>query len=226
MDLEMHAYERPLAVTPGGIPEVVPKWQDTHAMRADTCVSQLGKWIRTDLGARTFQGLGKNSPAREQVVRRITRDLRTQHILEDLVCDSLSQVPLHRRCLPECSPSTSHTRDIVTTFVYRLLPRLTTSTPSLLDCPPSQFPSGGCTKHDSFKRPAAQATQAHMYIAFGGSVRIARVSACPRKGEASVAVSATCLSTSVPHSSGTCLETGIYTTVSCGSRAHLAERKD
>ena len=59
-------------------------------------------------------------------------------------------------------------------------------------------------------------------IAFGGSVRIARVSACLRKGraslfkreldQASVAVSATCLSTSVPHSSGTCLETGIYTT--------------
>ena len=73
-------------------------------------------------------------------------------------------------------------------------------------------------------------------IAFGGSVRIARVSACLRKGraslfkreldQASVAVSATCLSTSVPHSSGTCLETGIYTTVSCGSRARLAERKD
>ena len=50
-------------------------------------------------------------------------------------------------------------------------------------------------------------------IAFGGSVRIARVSACLRKGraslfkreldQASVAVSATCLSTSVPHSSGT-----------------------
>ena len=33
-----------------------------------------------------------------------------------------------------------------------------------------------------------------------------------RQGKASVAVSATCLSTSVPHSSGTCLETGIYTT--------------
>ena len=76
-------------------------------------------------------------------------------------------------------------------------------------------------------------------IAFGGSVRIERVSACLRKGraslfierereryQASAAVSATCLSTSVPHSSGTCLETGIYTTVSCGSRALLAERKD
>ena len=143
LDLEMHAYERPLAVTPGGTLEVVPNWQDTHAMHTNTCVSQLGKWIRTDLGVRTFQGLGKNSPAREQVVRRITRDLRTQCFLEDLICDSLSQVQLHRRCLPECSPSTSHTRDIVTTFVYRLLPRLTASTPSMLDCPPSQFPWGG-----------------------------------------------------------------------------------
>ena len=36
------------------------------------------EWIRTDLGVRTFQGLGKNSPAREQAVRRITRDLCTQ----------------------------------------------------------------------------------------------------------------------------------------------------
>ena len=58
-------------------PEAVPDWQDTHAMHAflgDRC---LGKWIRTDLGVRTFQGLGKNGPAREQVVRRITRDLHT-----------------------------------------------------------------------------------------------------------------------------------------------------
>ena len=120
LDLELHAYERPLAVTPGGTPEVVPNWQDTHVMHTTTCASHLGKWIRTDLGARTLQGLGENSPAREQVVRRITRDLCTQCILEDLICDSLNQVPLHRRCLPECSPSTSHTRDIVTTFEYRL----------------------------------------------------------------------------------------------------------
>ena len=52
------------------------------------------------------------------------------------------------------------------------------------------------------------------------------LSSAEKQSKASVAVSATCLSTSVPHSSGTCLETGIYTTVSCGSRAHLAERKD
>ena len=68
-------------------------------MHASTFASHLGKWICTDLGVRTLQGLGKNSPTREQVVRRITRDLRTQCILEDLLCDSLHQVPLHRRCL-------------------------------------------------------------------------------------------------------------------------------
>ena len=49
---ELHAYECPLAVAPGGAPEVVPNWQDTHAMHTNTCVSHLGKWIRTDLGAR------------------------------------------------------------------------------------------------------------------------------------------------------------------------------
>ena len=56
-----------------------------HAFFGDHC---LGKWIRTDLGVHTFQGLGENSPAREQVVQRITRDLHTRHVLEDLLCDS------------------------------------------------------------------------------------------------------------------------------------------
>ena len=96
------AYERPLAVTPFGTPEVVPDWKETHAMQAllgDRC---LGQWIRTDLGVRTFQGVGRNGPTREQVVRRITKDLHTRDISEDLLCDSQSQVPLHRRCLPEC----------------------------------------------------------------------------------------------------------------------------
>ena len=32
LDLDLHVYERPLAVTPFGTPEVVPDWQDTHAM--------------------------------------------------------------------------------------------------------------------------------------------------------------------------------------------------
>ena len=49
LDLEMHAYERPLAVTPGGTLEIVPNWQDTRAMHAITCASQLGKWIRTEV---------------------------------------------------------------------------------------------------------------------------------------------------------------------------------
>ena len=49
---------------------------DTHAIALSTRPqSQLGKWIRTDLAVRTFQGLSKNSPSREQVARRSTRDL-------------------------------------------------------------------------------------------------------------------------------------------------------
>ena len=62
-----------------GTPEPVPDWQDTHAVSLIMPLrSQIGKWIRTDLGVRAFQGLGKNSPSREQVVRRIARDFCTQ----------------------------------------------------------------------------------------------------------------------------------------------------
>ena len=53
------------------------------------------------------------------------------------------QVPLHRRCLPECGPSMSHTRDIQTTFVYCLFPRLHRSDVHPLGLRPSRFPSGG-----------------------------------------------------------------------------------
>ena len=112
-------------------------------MHALTHHSSLGKWIRTDLGVRTFQGLGKNSPTREQVVRRITRDLHTKHILEFLTCDSHLQVPLHRKCLPDCGPTSCHTRDIDTTFVYRLIPRLSDPLAPHEDLPPSRLPSGG-----------------------------------------------------------------------------------
>ena len=78
LELALHSYERPLAVSPFGTPEPVPDWQDTHAMSLTMPIcSQLGKWTRTDLGVRTYQGLGKNSPSREQVVRHITRDLHT-----------------------------------------------------------------------------------------------------------------------------------------------------
>ena len=34
LELEMHSHERPLAVSPFGKPELVPDWQDTHAMNA------------------------------------------------------------------------------------------------------------------------------------------------------------------------------------------------
>ena len=143
LDLDLQVYERPLAVTPFGTPEVVPDWQDTHAMHAflgDPC---LGKWIRTDLGVRTFQGLGRNGPAREQVFRRVTRDLHSRHVLENLLCDSHLQVPLHRRCLPACGPTACLTRDIQTTFVYRLFPRFNGPDVPPPELRPSRFPSGG-----------------------------------------------------------------------------------
>ena len=111
-----------------------------HAFLGDRC---LGKWIRTDLGVRAFQGLGRNGPTREQVVRRVTRDLHTRCVLEGLLCDSHLPVPLHRKCLPACGPTQPHTRDIQTTFVFRLFPRL--HGPDVLPegLHSSRFPSGG-----------------------------------------------------------------------------------
>ena len=117
LEMDLQAYERPLAVTPFGAAELVPDWHDSHAMSAYVPPSYLGHWIRTDLGVRTFQGLGKNAPLREQVVRRLTRDADTHQVLESLPCELHLQVPLHRRCLPGCGPQTSATRDIQTTFV-------------------------------------------------------------------------------------------------------------
>ena len=116
---------------------------NTHAMHAflgDRC---LGQWIRTDRGVRTFQGLGRNGPTREQVVRRIAKDLHTRHVLEDLLCDSHLQVPLHCKCLPDCDPTMSHSRDIQTTFVYRLFPRFHGPDVLPLGLRSSRFPSGG-----------------------------------------------------------------------------------
>ena len=141
--LGLQVYERPLAVTPFGTPEDVPDWQETHAMHTLTKQSHFGKWIRTDLGVRTFQGLGKNSPLKEQAVHRITRDLHTKNILEFLTCDSHLQVPLHRKCLPDCGHTSYHTRDIETTFVYRLLPRLTDAVVPHVDLSPFACSFGG-----------------------------------------------------------------------------------
>ena len=36
LDLDLHVYERPLAVTPFGTPEVIPEWQETQCMRLRT----------------------------------------------------------------------------------------------------------------------------------------------------------------------------------------------
>ena len=66
----------------------VPDWDDTHAMSLQArSQSQRGKWIRNDSGVRAFQGLGKNSPSREQAVRRITRGLPTHLLIESLDYD-------------------------------------------------------------------------------------------------------------------------------------------
>ena len=143
LDLDLYTYERPLAVTPFGVQEHVPDWQDSHAMSAYVPPSQLGQWVRTDLGVRTFQGLGKNAPLRAQVVRRLTQDVHTNQILESLPCEPPLQVPLHRRCLPGCSPQSHATRDIKTTFVYRLNPSLLLPNISSRELSPAPFPSGG-----------------------------------------------------------------------------------
>ena len=144
LEMELQTYERPLAVTPFGAPEHVPDWQDSHAMSAYVPPSSLGRWIRTDLGVRTFQGLGRNAPLREQVVRRLTRDAHTHQIIESLPCDIHLQVPLHRRCLPGCGPQTSATRDIFqTTFIYRLQPPFRLPRVPFRALSPAPFPSGG-----------------------------------------------------------------------------------
>ena len=62
LEMDLQVYERPLAVTPFGTPEIVPDWQDSHAMSALVPSSRLGQWIRTDLGVPAFQGLGKTVP--------------------------------------------------------------------------------------------------------------------------------------------------------------------
>ena len=143
LEMELQTYERPLAVTPFGAPEHVPDWQDSHAMSAYVPPSHLGHWIRTDLGVRTFQGLGRNAPLREQVVRRLARDAHTHQILESLPCDVHLQMPLHRRCLPGCGPLTSATRDIQTTFIYRLQPPFRLPCVQFRELSPAPFPSGG-----------------------------------------------------------------------------------
>ena len=113
LEMDIQAYERPLAVTPFGTPEIVPDWQDSHAMSLPH-VLDIGFALTWDR-VRTFQGLGKNGPKREQVVRRLTRDAHTRQILESLPCELHLQVPLHRRCLPGCGP------DTVLPVTFRLL---------------------------------------------------------------------------------------------------------
>ena len=77
------------------------------------------------------------------MVRRLTRDAHTHQILESLPCEIHLQVPLHRRCLPGCGPQTSATRDIQTSFVYRLQPSLPILCDTTKELSPAPFPSRG-----------------------------------------------------------------------------------
>ena len=44
LEMELQAYERPLACYPFGTPEIVPDWHDSHAMSAYVPPSRLGRW--------------------------------------------------------------------------------------------------------------------------------------------------------------------------------------
>ena len=69
----------------------------------------------------------------------------TCSLIEFLECEPRLQVPLRRRCLPGCGHATPVTRDMETTFVYRLQPRLLGPSPVPLVQSPSLPPSGGKT---------------------------------------------------------------------------------
>ena len=83
--------------------------------------SSLGHWIRTDLGVRII----------------LTRLLNRYPVI------SIYKCLLHRRCLPGCGPQTSATRDIQTTFIYRLQPPFRLPRVPFRELSPAPFPWGG-----------------------------------------------------------------------------------
>ena len=68
--------------------------------------ANLATWVRSDLGVRASQGLGKNGPLWTQAQRRVTHD---RQILEPLDCDNCHTAAIHRSCLPGCGCETSAT---------------------------------------------------------------------------------------------------------------------
>ena len=122
LELDLHSYERPLAASPFGTVELVPDWDDTHAMslraRPKSLIDVHGFEIIWE--SELCKDSEEKLPSWNQVVRRITRDLHTHYLIESLDCDGHPKLVLHRRCLPPgCGRNASATCDIETTFLYR-----------------------------------------------------------------------------------------------------------
>ena len=145
LDLELQVYERPLAVTlsvPLKLFLIGRKL--TQCMHVwETVVSANGFvliWEFARFRVLAEMALQENKWFAVSLIKDLHH---TRHVLEDLLCDSHPQVPLHRRCLPDCGPTMSHSRDIQTMFVYRLFPRFHGPDVLPLGLRPSRFPSRG-----------------------------------------------------------------------------------
>ena len=79
----MESPDEPVSQIEAASPFLAPmkRYQDgkipTQWPPAKPLQAHLGTWIRSDLGVRTFQGLGRNGPVWTQAVRRVTCDLHT-----------------------------------------------------------------------------------------------------------------------------------------------------
>ena len=147
LELDLHSYERPLAVSPFGTIEHVPDWVDTRPVTLDyeTSVSAW-QWIRTDLGVHAFQSLGKKSI-------QGTASLVICTLIPSLSHWTVTCIP-RRPCIvavfQAVGYNTPATRDIETWFTYRTHP-LTVSHPHDLQGggPPPSFSKLGTSVQSS-----------------------------------------------------------------------------
>ena len=118
MELASPSSEEPVTQIEADVPiEPIPLQADATSQTGKTLMRRIFPWRPLSrqvdpYGSRCahfFRVSAKNGPAREQVVRRVTRDLHTRHVLEDLLCDSHLQVPLHVNVfLPVVLPRAIH----------------------------------------------------------------------------------------------------------------------